>query len=659
MIRRSTLLLRFFAISVLIAAFSIAVTAWLATQTTADNIQQQSGANAVQDARLYDQLLGYAATHASWEGVRPTLDALAAQSGRRIALASLDRMPIADTGDRDAPVLPLQRDALIDPLHVDATLQPRAPANLIDRRAVARLAPLPDRYRRDLRGVADRLAKCLRTAYDIDARVASSPNGRPFVVVPTLEELAPVYDSRRCVSDSINPLSVLTSAEQEVNRQFRQGVSACLEKLPASPTPPPSSSSPATAASTTPTNVAADPRATALAPVVISASEATDSVPDLIPARLWTIAAVQDHLGYLAESPDFEAATRSCFTTALHHQLTDAVSPPALVFLTAPHGPAPATADLSRAGAARIAVTAAIVLAVAMFAAWLSATRLVRPLRAVTSAAHRMAGGDRTVRVRTKAHGEVAELADAFNAMSEQLESTERQRQALIGDIAHELRNPLGNITGWLEATHDGLATADPELIDMLLTESVLLQRLVDDLQDLAQADAGRLRLHPELTDAADIADQVAAAHQAAADERHITLRSVTRGRLPVLADPTRLRQALSNLVGNAVRYTPAGGEISVRTWADGDTVGFEVTDTGCGISAEELPHVFDRFWRSDASRSRLTGGTGLGLAITKHLCEAHGGAVSATSTVNRGSTFRITLPGAHVRPAVDPHRSG
>ncbi len=338
-------------------------------------------------------------------------------------------------------------------------------------------------------------------------------------------------------------------------------------------------------------------------------------------------------------------------------QLADHVAPPALVFLTDPHGPVPTPADLTSAGAVRITLTAALVLAVAALAAWLSAIRLVRPLRAVTSAAHRMTAGDRTARVLNKAPGEVGELADAFNAMSTQLERTESQRQELISDIAHELRNPLGNITGWLEAAHDGLATAGTELLDMLLNESTLLQRLVDDLQDLAQADAGTLRLHPELIDANDVADQVAAAHQAAADDRNITLRSMTRGHLPVLADPARVRQALGNLVSNAVRHTPSGGRITIRTSAEDNDIIFEVTDTGSGISPGELPHVFDRFWRSDTSRSRRTGGSGLGLAITRHLCQAHGGTVSATSEPNHGSTFRITLPRSGMPTATNDFR--
>jgi two-component system, OmpR family, sensor histidine kinase BaeS len=217
----------------------------------------------------------------------------------------------------------------------------------------------------------------------------------------------------------------------------------------------------------------------------------------------------------------------------------------------------------------------------------------------------------------------------------------------MVSDIAHELRTPLANIGGWLEATQDGLATMEPDLISSLLEEVELLRYLVDDLQDLAQADAGTLQIHPEPIDARDIVDQVTAAHQGRADETGVRLRAATRSRLDLLADPARLRQALGNLVANALRYTPPGGEVTIVGRRTGETVVLEVVDTGAGISAENLPHVFERFWRADKSRSRSTGGSGLGLAISKQIVDLHGGSLSVESEVGVGSTFDVRLPKA------------
>jgi two-component system sensor histidine kinase BaeS len=229
----------------------------------------------------------------------------------------------------------------------------------------------------------------------------------------------------------------------------------------------------------------------------------------------------------------------------------------------------------------------------------------------------------------------------------------------MVSDIAHELRTPWGNLRGWLEATQDGVATMEPELISSLLEEAVLLQYLVDDLQDLAQADAGTLQLHPEPIDARDLVDQVAAAHQGRAEENKVTLRAATRGKLELTADPARLRQALGNLVANAVRYTPPDGEVTIVGRREGGNIVLDVIDTGLGISAEDLPHVFDRFWRADKSRSCHTGGSGLGLAITRHLAEAHGGSVSAESVLGEGSTFRLVLPASSETPPGGGARSG
>jgi signal transduction histidine kinase len=216
----------------------------------------------------------------------------------------------------------------------------------------------------------------------------------------------------------------------------------------------------------------------------------------------------------------------------------------------------------------------------------------------------------------------------------------------MVSDVAHELRTPLVNVRGWLEAAQDGMAHLEPALVASLVEETVLLQHIIDDLQDLALADAGKLRMHPEQVSVRSILTQVAAAHQSRANAAGVELRVAVVGEPDLSADPTRLRQALGNLVSNALRHTPAGGRVVL--WARTETPGevlIDVTDTGSGIDAESLPYIFDRFWRADRSRSRTSGGSGLGLAITHHLVAAHGGRIDVRSTPGTGTTFTIHLP--------------
>ncbi|MFD0551330.1 sensor histidine kinase [Streptomyces rectiviolaceus] len=229
--------------------------------------------------------------------------------------------------------------------------------------------------------------------------------------------------------------------------------------------------------------------------------------------------------------------------------------------------------------------------------------------------------------------------------MAAHRKALEDQRQAMVSDVAHELRTPLSNIRGWLEAAEDGVVATDPELVSSLLEEALLLQHIVNDLQDLAAADAGTLRLHREPVHASDVVDQVAAAHQAGAEAAGVRLSATTLGDPCFTADPLRLRQAIGNLVSNAIRHTPQGGSVTIGCRATLDAVVVEVADTGTGIDPDDLPHVFDRFWRADKSRTRATGGSGLGLAIVRQLVEGHGGTVTARSTPGEGAVFTVRVP--------------
>lgn len=309
---------------------------------------------------------------------------------------------------------------------------------------------------------------------------------------------------------------------------------------------------------------------------------------------------------------------------------------------------------IATAGGGRMLGAVGLVLAVAIGVTVLAGRRLVRPIRDLTGAAQRMEAGERDARVEVNGRDDVARLGAAFNSMATSLEHTEAQRRAMVSDIAHELRTPLTTLRGYLEAAQDGVVAIDAAFIASLLDESVLVQRLVDDLQQLALADAGQLHVHPEPLDAVELATQVATAHGARAAAAGVALSVEAPSPVAVEADPARLRQALGNLVANALHYTPAGGHICIRVDSRNTMVALSVTDTGEGIPAEHLPRIFERFYRADPSRSRDTGGSGLGLAITRSLIEAHGGHVAVQSTLAEGSNFTIHLP--RVSP-VSPHR--
>ena len=275
--------------------------------------------------------------------------------------------------------------------------------------------------------------------------------------------------------------------------------------------------------------------------------------------------------------------------------------------------------------------------------------RIATPLADIMSAADAVAEGDFNARVSEGNRGSFDGLAQSFNRMVDELRGTDELRRNLTADVAHELRTPLHIIQGNLEGIIDRVYEPTAEHIAATLDETRLLARLVDDLNTLALAESGQLSLVKEELDIADLLDDVASAFVSQAESAGIALTVTTDGNGPfaVLADAGRLQQVLGNLVSNAIRHTGNGGTINVRAESADDGVRIEVEDTGEGISPEDLPFVFDRFWRGDASRARSvhTGG-GLGLAIARQLVEAHGGRIAVRSEPSRGTTFTIDLPG-------------
>jgi two-component system sensor histidine kinase BaeS len=299
--------------------------------------------------------------------------------------------------------------------------------------------------------------------------------------------------------------------------------------------------------------------------------------------------------------------------------------------------------DLSSSNRVRIAEGALLILLVTMAITTLVAARITRPLHALAQGARKASGGDLTARVNVHGRDEIGLLADAFNDMAEQRQRLEEQRRAMVSDVAHELRTPVSNIRGWLEATEDGLS--DPaEALSSVHEEALLLEHLINDLQDLAAADAGQLVLHLGPVDPGDLVDQVAQGHRGTAEATGVTI-AIRNDNVPfITADSVRLRQAVANLTTNAIRHTPAGGTVTLAVRRDGDYVVIEVADTGPGIDPQDLPFVFDRFWRADKSRNRQTGGSGLGLAIARKLAEAHQGTACA-ATSETGAIFSLRLP--------------
>jgi len=272
--------------------------------------------------------------------------------------------------------------------------------------------------------------------------------------------------------------------------------------------------------------------------------------------------------------------------------------------------------------------------------------RILSPISALTEAARMMEKGDLSQRVRTVANDEIGELGRAFNAMADALARAETLRRNMVSDVAHELRTPLANIRGYLEALRDHVIESSPTVIESLYEEALLLNRLVDDLQDMALAEAGQLKLVRRAVALGTIVQQAVGVMQAEAAAKKLTLSANVPADLPpVNVDAERIGQVLRNLLTNALAYTPEGGTISVAARAAGAEIKVSVKDTGIGIAPQDLPYVFERFYRADKSRTRQTGGTGLGLAIVKQLVQAHGGRVWVESTPGAGSTFSFTLP--------------
>ncbi|GAB3278956.1 HAMP domain-containing sensor histidine kinase [Actinocorallia lasiicapitis] len=584
------LALRLLVVMVVVASASIAATAWLALASTENALRRVQNQSLEGDAKIYAALLEYAATHRDWDDVGPILDDLAAESGRRITLTTKNGLPVGDTGSGGRSAAPA---AEIDPLNVNVGLAPNASKDGIDNRIMGPFRVSDAEYK-DLLRNAYLATECTRSSPDgVSAaradgsafKIVSDPfDGRPMITGD--QESLDLLHSQSCY-----PLS-LTSRTKTQNAAFERWGALTLR---------------------------------CMREKGLDAPHVDDKYR--IPGSSEIFPGLSRDLDVRGNSDP--VAARQCVISARREMLAPYATEPALLYLGAEP---PSFADVGRR---KTVMVAGLVLLVAVAAAWLASRRLTRPIGVLTAATAQMGGGDPSVRVEVRSRDELGRLGEAFNTMAGELERNERNRQTMMSDVAHELRNPLANITGWLEAAEDGVAEFDKDLVGFLKGEAETLHRLVNDLQDLALAEAGRLLLHPEELSLPELLDQVATAHRSRNPEIEIRVEAAP---VTLTADPVRLRQVVGNLVGNALRHTAPGGRVTLT----GTEHGFSVADTGTGIAPDHLPHVFDRFWRADRSRTRSTGGSGLGLAITKQLVEIHGYTITASSVLGEGSVFTV-----------------
>lgn len=295
-----------------------------------------------------------------------------------------------------------------------------------------------------------------------------------------------------------------------------------------------------------------------------------------------------------------------------------------------------------------ILLAAVVALLVAVAVAWWVTRRFTRPLVRLAAVADEVASG--TLSARPSAQdmaepGEIGELARAFATAAERVEESDAARTRMSADLAHELRTPLAVLQAGLEELRDGLEAPDPERLDALHRQSLRLGRVVDDLAELSAAESSTLSLRHERLDLAALAAQAVRESAPAASAAGLVLTSRSSGQVPVIGDEDRLHQVVGNLLSNAVRYCRPGDQVEVSTYADGALAVLEVVDSGPGIPAADLAHVFDRLWRGSADSD--PSGSGIGLAVVRELVTAHGGRVSATSDGASGTTLRVELPAA------------
>lgn len=552
-----SLFVRIFAAGALVAVAAVAAATWATVRSTSVAVQDQQRRSLHAEATTYDALVGYAATHASWDGAQGLVDRLATEVGEQVAVVDTTGGVLVGSRGVPARVDPVRVRATLDPFAVDPALMADARSEGTRSRTTDQPAPAP------AAAAAERCTgtDCGRRAVPLTERIDSRARG-PF-------------------ADPDDPAW----------RQLQDRVNRCLQRR--------------------------------------------DVPPVLgIDVNFQPIVNQQGH----------DPVVVSCLQRHRRALLQDSVAPAAQLVVGAEQRPAEVLWDLTGRARLRVLGVAAVVLVATVVLSGLLAAQVTRPMRRLAGAAQRLGAGESGVRVPEGRADEVGAVARAFNQMSERREELEQQRRRTASDVSHELRTPIANVRGWIEAAQDGLVALEPPLLASLHEDTVHLQQLVEDLHQLQIGESGGLRLEVQRIDLADWVDRVVLGFAPTADRAQVTVSAAVRAGT-VTVDPARMRQVLANLLANAIRHTPPGGRVQVQAQTDAHRFELVVQDTGEGIPAADVPWVFDRFHRVDASRSRLTGGTGLGLAVVRQVVEAHGGSVSLTSTLDVGTRVEITIP--------------
>lgn len=577
---RRSLLVRFLTIGIVIVVASIAGTAWILTTAVSRRDAVQINHDARTDRRIVAEVRQWAGSQRSWDEAEPLLRKLANESGRRVVLLD-DRGAVLADSNPAAP-LPDASGVPVDPLaetYAD-TLSPISTT-------VAGALRLSTADRATSHATAEAVLRCAGLT---STSLRVWPNGRAVVIgdVPA-----------RCEAAS-NPM--VFPEEQTALTALQRLTNSCL------------------AARSLP-NVGAIELDTTSAGAAEGISLRVVGNDNPV-----TLQALQ--------------RTRSCVTTAWVRLNTGLVPPRAYLATSAPNGDQASLAALTTDSLARIAtvVIGLVVLSAALVlgVAW-STVRRVRVLQGVTEYLRR---GQRTARAPERGRDEIAQLGRAVNALADDLERVQRQRDQFTADIAHDLRTPLTNIRGWIDAWRDGVAPQEGEVMTVVDGEAQHLQRLVDDLQTVANTDAQQLPITHQRFDLAGMVRAAIAARPVSVP----LIAYLGPEHLFLDADPGHIRQVLDNLLTNALVHANAT-QIQVEAIRDTHWVRISVTDNGIGLALEDSEHVFDRLWRADASRGRAPAGNGLGLTVSRKLVELHGGTINVTGTEPHGTVFTVRLP--------------